>query len=88
MLQAKKLGMKKAGYAFICYELLLDSCLDEENTLTNEEREQCDALNGMLDISLFVPQDEKYTNFSKQVRKKMAQHPFYRVMPDEEDVSI
>lgn len=88
MMQAKKLGLTKPGYAFICYELLLDKCVESENNkLKEEEKEKCDALNGLLDISLFVPQNEAYVNFSQRVRRKMADPPFRRIMPKNEEVS-
>lgn len=84
MREAKKLGLTSAGYAFLTYELLLDSCLPEN--ITPETSESCSAIDGILDISLFVPQSESYSNFSKLVRRKMEDEPFNRVMPSSEVV--
>lgn len=85
MREAKKLGLTSAGYAFLTYELLLDSCLPEN--ITPETSESCSAIDGILDISLFVPQSESYSNFSKLVRRKMEDEPFNRVMPSSEVVA-
>ena len=85
MLQARKLGLTKPGYSFITYELLLDSCLPLN--IKAGEVEECEALDGILDISLFVPQDESYLNFSKLVRNKMSEAPFYKTMSPYEIVS-
>ena len=81
------MGLTVPGYAFISYELLLDFCVKSHSNLTQSEREECEVLEGILDISLFVPQNEEYKNFSKLVRKNMAEWPFYRTMPAEESVS-
>ena len=85
MLQAKSVGLTNPGYAFLTYELLLDSCLP--SVVKPAEQDACDSLDGILDISLFVPEDESYKNFSKLVRKKMAEEPFNRVMSPMEVVS-
>ena len=61
MLQAKHLDMLNGQYAFIVYELLLDKCLP--SFVTDEDKEACEALQGILDISLYVPQDKTYTEF-------------------------
>lgn len=88
MRQAKEIGLTSPGYVFICYELLIDICAKPSLNQTLEEKESCELLEGLLDISLFVPQNEEYENFSKLVRQKMAQPPFNRVMPKEEPVEI
>ena len=82
MRQAKQVGLLRPGFAFISYELLIDKCASPNKT----EEEDCDLLEGMLDISLFVPQNEAYQKFANLVRKKMAEEPFNRVMEPSEPV--
>jgi len=88
MTQARKIGLTAPGYAFISYELLLDFCAKPHSNLTQIEREECEVLEGILDISLFVPQNEEYKHFAKLVRTNMAKWPFFRNMPPEEPVSV
>ena len=85
MRQARAVGLTQKGYAFICYELLIDTCAGPPSTVTNKD--DCDLLEGLLDISLFVPQNEEYQKFATLVRQKMAEAPFNRQMSDDESVS-
>lgn len=85
MRQARAVGLVQKGYAFICYELLIDTCAGPPSSVTNKD--DCDLLEGLLDISLFVPQNEEYQNFAKLVRIKMAEAPFNRKMAKDESVS-
>ena len=86
MLAAESLGMIKAGFVFISYELLLDSC--KSSTSTAEENARvCKAYEGLLDISLFVPSSREYSNFTREVRRRMSESPFNRAMLPTEKVS-
>ena len=87
MRQARAVGLAQKGYAFICYELLIDTCAGTPSNVTDKDND-CDLLEGLLDISLFVPQNEEYNKFATLVRKKMADAPFNRQMSDGESVSI
>lgn len=86
MLQAKHLDMLNGQYAFIVYELLLDKCLP--SFVTAEDKEACEALQGILDISLYVPQDKTYTEFSELVREKMNEEPFFKKMDRNSQVNL
>lgn len=86
MLQAKHLDMLNGRYAFIVYELLLDKCLRSFDT--DEDKEACEALQGILDISLYVPQDKTYTEFSELVREKMNEEPFFKKMDRNSQVNL
>lgn len=86
MLQAKHLDMLNGQYAFIVYELLLDKCLP--SFVTDEDKEACEALQGILDISLYVPQDKTYTEFSELVREKMNEEPFFKKMDRNSQVNL
>lgn len=85
MLAAQDVGLTTAGYVFITYDLLLDSCISE--TASAEENDRaCQAYEGLLDISLFVPRTDAYENFTAEVRRRMADPPFNRSMKPEEEV--
>ena len=86
MLQAKHLDMLNGQYAFIVYELLLDKCLP--SFVTDEDKEACETLQGILDISLYVPQDKTYTEFSELVREKMELAPFKEPMDLNSQVNL
>ena len=86
MLAAHKMGLTGAGYAFISYEVLLDSCRSSGNA--TEDAIACAAYEGLLDISLYVPSTAEYSNFTKEVRKRMSEAPFNRTMKDDEQVII
>lgn len=84
MLAAQAVGMTTAGYAFITYDLLLDSC-NSSTASAAENALACKAYEGLLDISLFVPSTAEYDNFTAEARRRMADPPFNRTMePDEE----
>ena len=84
MMQAKILNLNKAGYVFIAYELVFHECLSQ--TASAKDLEECDALDGLLDISLFVPDDTNYKNFSLLVREEMKNDPFNYTMPADAEV--
>ena len=84
MLAAQAVGLTSPGYAFITYDLLLDSCNSSTATAA-ENILACKAYEGLLDISLFVPSTEEYENFTVEARRRMGDPPFNRTMePDEE----
>ena len=85
MLAAHKLGLTSAGYAFVSYDMLLDSC--NSSTDATENAMVCKAYEGLLDISLYVPSTKEYQNFTKEVRRRMPEAPFYRAMLPQEQVS-
>ena len=85
MLAAHKLGLTSAGYAFVSYDMLLDSC--NSSTDATENAMVCKAYEGLLDISLYVPSTKEYQNFTKEVRRRMPEPPFYRTMLPQEQVS-
>lgn len=84
MLAAYRLGMTRSGYAFISYEVLLSSCKQSQNA--TEDAIACEAYEGLLDISLFVPSTLEYKNFTREVRRRMVEEPFNRTMKDSEQV--
>ena len=88
MVEAKRLNMKSEGFVFISYELLLDGCSSEYPTAVAIDPEVCEALDGLLDISLYVPNDESYHNFSQLVRMEMENPPFSRTMSPNEQVAF
>ncbi|XP_065654311.1 atrial natriuretic peptide receptor 1 isoform X3 [Hydra vulgaris] len=85
MLQAKILGLNSAGYVFFSYEVLLHDCRNISK-LSIQDKDECEALNGLLDISLFVPDDVNYRNFSLLVREEMKNKPFNT--PIDADVEV
>ena len=87
MLAAHKLGLTTSGYAFFSYDLLLDSC---NSTIASDEENRiaCQAYEGLLDISLYVPETAEYKNFTAEVRRRMAEPPFNRAMLPGEEVSF
>ncbi|XP_065051020.1 atrial natriuretic peptide receptor 1-like [Rhopilema esculentum] len=87
MLAAHTLGLTTSGYAFFSYDLLLDSC--NSTTASDEEnRIACQAYEGLLDISLYVPETAEYKNFTAEVRRRMAEPPFNRPMLPGEEVEL
>ena len=84
MLAAHSIGLTTSGYVFISYELLLDSCKMKENA--TEDDIACKAYEGLLDISLYVPSNAEYANFTREVRRRMSDEPFNRTMKKEEEV--
>ncbi len=87
MLAAYKLGLVSPGYSFIVYELLLDSC-NSTTATASENLMVCKAYEGILNILLYVPETTEYTNFTVEVRKKMAEPPFNRAMLPSEQVKL
>ena len=85
MLTAHRLGLIRAGYAFISYEVLLTSCKQSKNS--TEDAIACATYEGLLDISLYVPSNAEYENFTTEVRRRMAEPPFNRPMKANEQVS-
>ncbi|XP_065649694.1 atrial natriuretic peptide receptor 2 isoform X2 [Hydra vulgaris] len=88
MIEAKGLNMISQGYVFISYELLLDGCSNNYPTLVDINPDVCQALDGLLDISLYVPNDDNYKNFSQLVRMEIMNPPFSRKMLPSEQVEI
>ena len=86
MLAAQAVGLTNPGYAFVTYDLLRDSCNSSSGSAA-ENAMACKAYEGLLDISLFVPRTAEYENFTMEVRRRMVESPFNRVMDPEEDVS-
>ena len=85
MLAAYNLGLCSAGYAFVSYEVLLNSCNSSSANAT-ENIIACRAYEGLLDISLYVPSNCAYSNFTKEVRRRMSEKPFKRAMLPNEEV--
>ena len=86
MLAAHTAGLTTAGYAFITYDLLVDSC-HSSTASAAENLLACKAYEGLLDISLFVPSTPEYDNFTTEARKRMQDPPFNRTMRPDEEVS-
>ena len=84
MLAAHSVGLTSPGYVFISYELLLDSCKTQKNA--TEDEIACKAYEGLLDVSLYVPSNAEYANFTHEVRRRMSEKPFNRTMKKEEEV--
>ena len=84
MLAAHSVGLTRAGYVFVSYELLLDSCNSSMNA--TEDAVACAAYEGLLDVSLFVPSTAEYANFTQEVRRRMSEPPFNRTMKETEQV--
>lgn len=84
MLAAQAVGLTMSGYVFITYDTLLDSCNSPSGSAEENEL-ACNAYEGLLDISLYVPRTVEYDNFTAEARRRMSDPPFNRTMsPDDE----
>ncbi len=82
---AKDAGMFDGTNVFITVDFKIDSKWSGEEFMQHHSFSVFDSF---LDLSAEKPDESKYANFSKEVRRNMALAPFYYTMKANEIVSF
>ena len=68
MLNLYDLAMIKQDYAYFTFAMTPHDC---EGGNDGRDEDACKAFEGVMDISNYVPSDQKYKKFEQSVRQKM-----------------
>jgi len=82
MLNLYDLGMVTTGFAYFTFDITIDTCKGDDG----RDKDACEAFEGIMDISNYIPATPKYKAFEKKVRQKMPLFAGlgYHMPPDEE----
>ena len=82
MLNLYDLGMVTTGFAYFSFDITIDSCKGDDG----RDKDACEAFEGIMDISNYIPATPEYKAFEKKVRQKMPLFAGlgYHMPPDEE----
>lgn len=82
MLNLYDLGMVTTGFAYFTFDITIDSCKGNDG----RDKDACEAFEGIMDISNYIPATPEYKAFEKKVRQKMPLFAGlgYHMPPDEE----
>ena len=88
MLHALDLGMLNGEYAFLTVNLLPSAAFGNNTWMGNDGRDKDAAMafRGILSIHVREPTSERWHNFKEEVRKRMADPPFYITLQENEKV--
>ena len=79
MLVMHDLGLLNGDYVAVALEIMPDSCKANDD----RDEEACNAYEGLLDISLYVPDSEDYEAFKTTVYNRMPEMNYTMNSPDE-----
>ncbi|XP_068752048.1 atrial natriuretic peptide receptor 1-like [Montipora capricornis] len=79
MLVMNDLGLLNGDYVAVSLEIMPDSCKANDD----RDEEACNAYEGLLDISLYVPDSEDYEAFKTTVYNRMPEMNYTMNSPDE-----
>lgn len=82
MLNLYDLGMITSQYAYFTFEITPDNCKGHDG----RDEAACEAFEGIMDISNYIPSTQEYKAFEKKVRQKMPQFAGleYHMQPNDE----
>ena len=82
MLNLFDLGMITSQYAYFTFEITPDNCKGDDG----RDKAACEAFEGIMDISNYIPSTQEYKAFEIKVRQKMPQFAGleYHMRPDDE----
>lgn len=69
MLLMHDLGLLNGEYVAVTLENLPGSCIENDD----RDKEACNAYQGLLDISLYVPDSQEYEDFKTSVYNRMPE---------------
>ena len=82
MLNMYDVGMITSQYAYFTFEITPDNCKGDDG----RDEAACEAFEGIMDISSYIPSTQEYKAFETKVRQKMPQFAGleYHMRPNDE----
>ena len=88
MLHALDLGMLNGDYAFLTVNLRPSAAFGNNSWMGNDGRDKDAAMafRGILSIHVREPTTERWQYFKEEVRKRLADPPFFITLQEKEEV--